>query len=323
MEDDEEFIPRSARLVDFEFRTSKQVEDSPAFQAINAETITLVKEFRLALKSKIMATLKIEIELLKKELYEKLMKSINTCINAHLISEQSKSNLHEIISTIYNTNFEDMLGHTDLDLEEFNRYYKDAFNLTVFPINPPPSFMPGEDTEATPIPPTSVKLQEITESSKRLLYSTFTLPGILYFKRTTAIEIEISLRKLHATDAIEEATVDTATRLTNETSVDSDILENLIAKAVAAQTKKLRSEIGQLKKHISTSGHQPAKKDSSSSTKAVNTKRGQKSTGASATKKKSTRPKKPAQKAGAAAKDSSKESKKPKGKGGKKKNGKK
>ena len=328
MEDDEEFIPRSARLVDFEFRTSKQVEDSPAFQAINAETITLVKEFRLALKSKIMATLKIEIELLKTELYEKLMKGINTCINAHLISEQSRSNIHDIISTIYNEHFEDMLGHTDLDLDEFNKHYKTAFNLNVFPTNSTTLVMPGEDTDATTTPPISVQLQKITESSKRLLYSTFTLPGILYFQRSTAIEIEISLKKLHTTDTIEEATIDTATRLTNETSIDTDILENLIAKAVAAQTKKLRSELGQLKKNSISARKHNAKEDAkgtkpAKTTKAVNIKRGQKPTGASSTKKKSSKVQKPAQKAAAAANVSSKDKRKPKGNGNKKRNGRK
>ena len=64
MDDDEDFIPRSARLVEFNFRTSKMVEDSPEFQTVKADTIILVKEFRFALKVKIMDTLRIEIALL-------------------------------------------------------------------------------------------------------------------------------------------------------------------------------------------------------------------------------------------------------------------
>ena len=314
MEGDEEFIPRSARLIEFEFRTSKQVEDSPAFQAINAETILIVKEFRLSLKKQIMATLKIEIDILKKECYQKLMKSINTCVTAHLISEQSTSDVHTIISTIYNTKFESMLGHTDLDLEEFNLHYKEAFSLPIFPI-PAPVLPTTPDA-------TNSKLERETESSRLLLYSTFTNPGLLYFQRTDAIEIEISLKKLHATDALEEATIDTATRLTNETSVDTDILNDLINASVTARTKKMSSEIGQLKKALAI------KNDTSKP--SVNNRRGPNAPGASSTKKKSrkknpapkaTAPKVTAQKAGAAANATSKKPRKQPNKSAKKKKG--
>ena len=60
MTHDDDFIPRSARLVNFDFRVSKKVEDHPEFLMVKADTDTLVHNFRLALKSKIVDTLKIE-----------------------------------------------------------------------------------------------------------------------------------------------------------------------------------------------------------------------------------------------------------------------
>ena len=195
------------------------------------------------------------------------------------ISEQSTSDVHEIISTIYNTKFESILGNTDLELEDFNLHYKEAFALPVFPIIAP--------VLTTPATPNSNTEREI-ESSRLLLYSTFTNPGLLYFHRTEAIEIEISLKKLHATDELEEATIDTATRLTNETSVDTDLLNDLINASVIARTKKMSSEIGQLKKALAI------KNDTSQP--SVNNRRGPNAPGASSTKKKS-RKKKPAPKA--------------------------
>ena len=61
MDADEEFIPRSARLVNFDFRVPRPVEASEEFQEVQSETNLLIKEFRLNLKSKIMDALKIEI----------------------------------------------------------------------------------------------------------------------------------------------------------------------------------------------------------------------------------------------------------------------
>ena len=54
MDDDSEFIPRSARMVNFGFRVTKVVENSPEFLAIKADIDTLVLEFKLALKQQVM-----------------------------------------------------------------------------------------------------------------------------------------------------------------------------------------------------------------------------------------------------------------------------
>ena len=58
MENDDDFIPRSARLMNFEFMVSKQVECSEEFLGVKVETEALVKEFRLNLKGKIIEILK-------------------------------------------------------------------------------------------------------------------------------------------------------------------------------------------------------------------------------------------------------------------------
>ena len=140
----------------------------------------------------------------------------------------------------------------------------------------------------------ATELQDIIASSHRLLYSTFTAPGVLYFKLTRAIEIELSLKKLHATETTEDATIDTANKLTNETSVDNALLKSLVTDSVATATKKMKNEIGQLKKQL-------ALKKTQTPASAVNGRRGQPPPGASSTKKKSQRKKTPAQKVGAVA----------------------
>ena len=60
MDDDEDLIPCSARMVNFEFWVTKKVEYDPDFLVIKAGTETLVLDFKLAPKVKIMQTLQIE-----------------------------------------------------------------------------------------------------------------------------------------------------------------------------------------------------------------------------------------------------------------------
>ena len=292
MEDDAEFIPRSARLVEFEFRTSKKVEDSPEFQTVKADTISLVSEFRLALKAKIIATLKIEIALLRTEMYENLMQSIHKCITAHLISDQKNLDVHQIVSIMIKYHFTELFDHTDLKYDEFIMIYKKTHELQVFPIQTttpiqaePMAVDDGQDDSATTDADNA--LRPLAQSSKFIIFSVFTAPGRAYFTRATDIEIELTLKKFHSTDTQEEATVLTATRLTNETSVDNDLLESLITTQVSNRTKKLNSELGQLKKQLALL---TANTKSSNRTSApVKTQRGRptKTRGASSTKNKS------------------------------------
>ena len=88
MDADEDFIPRSARLVNFEFRVTKKVEASEEFQEVKAETTLLIKEFRLNLKAKIMDALKIEILQLRTELYSNPVKILHSVIKGKLLSER-------------------------------------------------------------------------------------------------------------------------------------------------------------------------------------------------------------------------------------------
>ena len=52
MDDNEELVPHSTRLVNFEFQVTKKIDTSPDFIAIKADTNVLVNIFILALKEK-------------------------------------------------------------------------------------------------------------------------------------------------------------------------------------------------------------------------------------------------------------------------------
>ena len=136
MDGDNDFIPRSARLANFEFRVSKKVENSPEFLTIKGETDALVLEFRLKLKQKIMDTLKIECTMLRAELYESLITNIHLVVQAQLITDKSMENPHKIVNTIIEYYYKEIFDHTDLDKDEFIEIYKNTHGLATFPLPP-------------------------------------------------------------------------------------------------------------------------------------------------------------------------------------------
>jgi len=322
MENDDEFIPRSARLVNFDFRVSKKVEDHPEFLVVKADTDTLVHNFRLALKSKIVDTLKIECALLRTELYENLVTSVHLAVQAQLVSEQQDIDAHKIISIITHYYYDELFDYTDLNSEEFYNNYNKVHALAIFPL--PLQTNKVVDVEGSQMEDApqhsqnqpledqqeAIKQRDLAQTSKALLLGTFTRPGKAYFARAEEIEIDLSLKKLHATTSLEDATDATKNRLDTETSVDKELLDDLIRQEVALKTKKISAELGQLKRQLN---------QSTPSTTPKNSRRGQpKKTGASSKKKKSpsTKPKPSSKKTNAqpAAAPAKGTTRKPKGK---------
>ena len=295
MEDDYDFLPRSARNAsNFEFSVSKKVEDNPEFLVIQAETDAIVKDFKLALKQKVMSTLKIDCTILRDDLFEQLCIKLHLVIQAHLITEQLNLDPHKVISTILHYDFNELFCHTDLDLPELQLKYKDTHNLLEFPF--PLGNLTLNAMDLTVDTPTHAGTPEQTNiivrnsclPAKNLILGAFTRPGVAYFARIESIKIDVSLKKLTETNTLEEATEATKNRLDAEVSVDSELLEELVRKKVQLQTKKVNAELGQLKKQMAELTKSLPEITSS---KAKNTRRGQKQkkVGASNPKKSTTR----------------------------------
>ena len=80
MDDDSNFIPRSPRMVNFDFRVTKKVENNSDYMVVKADTDVIVLEFKLALKYKIMDMLQIECKSLRDELYENLVTNLHRVV---------------------------------------------------------------------------------------------------------------------------------------------------------------------------------------------------------------------------------------------------
>ena len=243
MDGDNDFIPRSARLANFEFRVSKKVENSPEFLTIKGETDALVLEFRLKLKQKIMDTLKIECTMLRAELYESLITNIHLVVQAQLITDKTMENPHKIVITIIEYYYEEIFDHTDLDKDEFIEIYKNTHGLATFPLPPDATPPPDHSTqhmdtshdEFVSHPDANARhavltLQTTCLPAKRLILSAFSRPIQAYFNRAEAIEVDLSLKKLHTASTLEDATNATKERLDVEESIDTELLDSVIRK---------------------------------------------------------------------------------------------
>ena len=146
--------------------------------------------------------------MLRTELYENLIHSVHLVVQANLIAEKKSLDPHKIISTIFHSNYEEMMDHTDLTQADFYNGYKKLHAITTFPIasRTNPAHADEEqmdDAPATqPIPQADAQQDAIRQRddavpSKALLLATFTRPAKAYFDRVDAIEIDISLKNLH------------------------------------------------------------------------------------------------------------------------------
>ena len=319
LDDEKDTLPRSVtRLVNFDFKVTKKVENNPEFLVIKADTEIIVQEFKLKLKQKVMHTLQLTCRMLRDELYENLCVNLHLVTQAQLISDQSNLDPHKVISTILHYHFEELFDYTDITLEKLHEKYKVTHALPVFPFpiagpntpNPVPAdaepeMLPIEANNPNPNAATddgqqqAIANRDACNPSRLLILGVFTRPGTAYFDRADAIKVDISLKKLLTTNTLEDATEATKERLDAETSVDSELLEEIVRKGVAAKTKNINSELGQLKKQLAELTKATKGKGTPSATKKSG--RGLPSQKGASTRKKKSTPRAPKQDARAAA----------------------
>ena len=267
MEDDAEFIPRSART-NFEFRVNKEVEDCPEFVAINAETTDIINDFQMSLKQQIMKVLDIEVKLLQSHMYTNLVKQINYVVQAILVSEGKAVSPHLIVSTFMHHHQEEFLDQTTMELEEFNEKYKEVHALARYPLPINAPLIDEEENMTDETRPDdaarsryAIQLQQDAQLCYNAVYATIVIPVRSYAERCETIEIDISLKKLSTTAKLEDSATATKKRLGLEPTADPDLVKDLIRDQVSSDTQKISAELGQLKRQIAlltkSGGQQP------------------------------------------------------------------
>ena len=226
MEDDDEYLPRSTRNVDFDFRVTKQVEDTEEYKSINVETQIIMNDFRLNLKSKVKEVLIVEIKLIRDSLIENFLKHLTLVTKAQLLTDNKKLSPHLMVSAFMHYHHTDLLAQTDMELEEFNISYKKYHSLATYPL--PLSESNPDDIDMAPEFPAihtenhayAIQLRDDSLICYQTILATLSIPIKTYFERLDSIEIDISLKKLNSTAELEDAAASAKARLLLEPTTD-------------------------------------------------------------------------------------------------------
>ena len=208
---------------------------------------------------------------------------------------------HVILSTILNNHWTKLLEHFTVSRDEFCTVYQNTFALAEFPLakaptnvpmsdnrtlaltgpgpfNPLNQFTQDLDAEVEPDGPApdqsgAIEERDLAKSCLEVIFSTIVNPHKLYFEREEEIEIDISLKKIHKENETEDAAATAKARLDLEPSATPELVKDLIRGQVSAENRKIKAELGQLKKQLAAL----------SGTATKNLRRGPKKTGGAST----------------------------------------
>ena len=124
METVEEYIPRSA-WIKFELIVTKDCSKTPEFKNLAAETDKLVQDFRLVLKNKVIAALKLERINLHKDLMVDFVKSLRIISDTFYKSNDvPDTNLDDVAIKVLTEYSPRLLKYCECTLEEMkNKYF--------------------------------------------------------------------------------------------------------------------------------------------------------------------------------------------------------
>ena len=134
MNTDKDFIPCSARI-QFDFYMSKKAEETVEFKTLQDETMTLVNEFRLTLKNKIIKATEIEQDTMLEDLQITLCKATRVITESFIIASGKSYDKDRLVYTLMNSHSDCLLKHTNMNWNKFNTIYKSTFNNSYFFFN--------------------------------------------------------------------------------------------------------------------------------------------------------------------------------------------
>ena len=272
IEDDPEFIPRSARI-QFALSASKSVEEDAEYKRLKDETSELVTNFQAALKTKILAVAKLEVSHLKTKLRTEFARSFRLAIDACLICENTTPQLStdQIANTLLNEHTDQLLTHLELSLDEFRTIYTRTHTLTILPtpiaLRIPERALTNTARNQNQNLPPQATLLAITKIF-RTIDSTLLSPWSTYLDVKKRNDVSLRLKKLSDTHFTTSATDEASMIIDSEPSADPQLIKDLIQKQVTTATKALQSEIKSLRSQLPT--HKAPKNSQRGSSRASN-----------------------------------------------------
>ena len=266
MTDDQDFVPRSAR-VDFEFHVSKPAEESPEFTALREDTNDLITAFQRSLTQKILAATRLEHNILTRSVQDDLVESLRVVVQAFLIvGEKATDDIDASVYSLVHTYQDTLFEVVGLDLDAFVARYKTAHNIDSFPSAAAAAAAAaaagvatadGHDSDRDDslgyvlagIPPAPA-VDPCLANIHRAIVSVFVEPWRLFLKQQRQNDIHLELKKLSTAHFTETATVDAAMDVDAEPAADRRHLGDLIRKATQDETRKLQRELQSVRSQL-------------------------------------------------------------------------
>jgi hypothetical protein len=242
LSDDVELIPRSAR-VNFALTCSKEVEKDNGYISLRDETRTLVTDFQKALKAKIIAVTKLEIQNTFGVLRTSFAAALLTCTKALLICDGSTTDPHVIVSTLLGLHSTSLLLHLETSLDDFKQLYATQHSLEALPAA---IALPPGDDGTVPMNDTTRTVSKF----KRILLDTFVAPWSTYLATAQRNEISTQLKSLEVESLVPPATDAASLLLDSEPSADPPQLRAIIDAQVSSKTATLQKDLANLRSKL-------------------------------------------------------------------------
>ena len=312
MVDNEDFIPRSARI-NFEFYLRPEIKQMDEFVTIQSNTMDLIKTFQFGLKSQIIETMKLDIVYLKNKLNAFFCELIFYTSKAfHFFYEPNRFNpsvTTTVAFLIYNFG-DNLLKHCSLDKHSFKQKFTEVIHdpsiQTLYPSNPPPTASQVSNANhprnpyARPLNLTQPGLSQDTnqvshvinipeaanfiDTLRQTLECILVIPMDNYQVQVHTNKAATQLEALSTEILYEKATAETANQMELSQSVTPQELEELITKSTSKAVSTLSREIQSLKARLANATNSTGNRSDNHNNNAKNSTRGAKR-GASSSKK--------------------------------------
>jgi len=261
-EDDDDYIPRSARIApDFKLTASMKTVDSSQerLDFLEGQAQQAIRICQKALKATIVETMKLDIENMRNDVMEHYMVVIHDTTLAFITNKGLQCDVQQKVSNLLQEHYLTLFYTCpSSNLERIRGIYESHFNVELpepttftFPASPP---ITQEETRTTATGATTAS-QDVAnvdnDELKTILINACRTPWEDFLSQYDQNQRDLNLKKMASEILHSKTTEETAMELDNEAPVDREHLNELIRKAVEDKTRHLSSALGETKKQLS------------------------------------------------------------------------
>jgi len=129
MTEDEEFIPRSARL-GFNLTANARTAQEAAFITLQQQTTSMIGSFQKQLRKQILHSAKLEKQTLLTEAAEHLAYAIRLTTQVCLLQASSNKDIDEVVGKLFHSTEDTLTRHLDISIPNFKQIYSRTNSTT-------------------------------------------------------------------------------------------------------------------------------------------------------------------------------------------------